>query len=53
MREIEKLKEELEFLVKNNKPYEEILKKSQELDVLIVKEMKKRNEKIIEKEMKK
>lgn len=53
MREIEKLKEELEFLVKNNKPYEEILKKSQELDVLIVKEMKKKNKIIIEKEMKK
>lgn len=49
MKEIEKLKEELEFLVKNNKPYEEILKKSQELDVLIVKQLKNNNKPIIEK----
>lgn len=49
MKEIEKLKEELEFLVKNNKPYEEILKKSQELDVLIVKHLKENNKLIIEK----
>ena len=37
------LKEELEQMIKSNRPYEEILKKSQELDKHISEEFKKMN----------
>ena len=40
---IEVLKEELEQMIKENRPYNEILQKSQELDSLISEEFKKMN----------
>lgn len=45
MKKIDILKQELEKLIINNNPYDEILKKSQELDLIIVNEMKKINNK--------
>ena len=47
MKKIDILKQELEDLIENNNPYDEILKKSQELDLIIVNEMKKINEKTV------
>lgn len=40
---LEKLKEELEQMIQEGYPYEEILKKSQELDKYVVEEFKKMN----------